>query len=159
MMLTFIPALFIFAAVPVVQAAPSTERARGQPKWGLEWGSGPIRWRAKRLFDPALQLTPEQQALLIRMDAVELRGLSVHNLRPSEVISAIRRSLADAHISDIVIRVDPSLDTLDAYISFSQRDMRLVNALKYLSGLCDPGRVSYTLSGREIVVGRPPAPK
>ena len=140
----FTSSLFAFTlSLPIPSRAD--ERA-----WQPTFGSGPGRRRAHQLFDAGFSPTPTERAVLTQLDQVQLHGLVIRDLKPSEVLVAIQARIVAAK-SEITLAWDPTIDLPAASISFTQRDMWLVNALYYLRGLAD---VHYEIRAGQILARR-----
>lgn len=107
----------------------------------------PVQRRAKDLFASDLRPTPKQLRMMARMDAVEFE-LEVKELRAAEIITAIQNRLADTPASDLVIRAEPSLASLEARFTFAQSKIRLSDAL-WLLRMGDT--VRFQLRDNEVV--------
>ena len=116
-----------------------------QPKVGRRF---PPRHHARELFTADFKPTSEQAQLFARLDAIDLTGFHVANLRPAQIIAAIRTLLWAKGSSAITIRIDPALESCQTGVTYTKDEMPLVNAMFYLTELAG---VRYELRGAEIV--------
>lgn len=107
----------------------------------------PVQHSARDLFAPELRVTPEQLRVIAQMDAVEIK-LGVKEMRAAEIITLIKNSLAATPASEVIIRADPSLASLEVRFTFAQSQIRLPDAL-WLLRMGD--KVRYELRGNEVV--------